>query len=281
MASNLTKNSELNTFFLIVLLSLALSLLLTAVNAIPSGPDVTVLGNSTKNVAAATKINSTNGTSTPGGFIFTISLNSLQQNTRWKGYVGNVTGTLTLDDANDNTLFQWSLSTITGEVYATRASSSINWSGINCTWVADGNIDAADGATSNRTPEHNENVALSHTSRDDNVTKTFQYRNHSQITVGGIVIGKNECYSIQTWQNDDDQAFSNSDDANFTEVILYDGALNSMTGNVVYQTNIEDNLQGYRNTGTNETYDFQMIVPENGAPGFSSSTAYYFYVELS
>lgn len=248
----------------------------------PTGPTVTLIDNSTKGTGSGTRINSSiNDTITPGGYIFTANLNSLQQNDRWKAYVGNVTGTLTLDDANDYTIYQWSLSSVAGEVYATRSSGTINWTGINCTWISDGRSDPSDGLeNSNRTPERLENEALSHTSGSDNVTATFASRNHSQITIGDVIIGKNECFSTNTWQNNDDAApvFADSDDANFTQIILYDGAINTETGNVVYATFIEQDITGYDPA---ETYDFQMILPEDGSIGFSSSTAYYFYVELT
>ena len=59
----------------------------------PSGPTITFIANETKDPAAATLINTT------GGSITTMALNATSQNLRWKAYVGNVTGTLTLDDA--------------------------------------------------------------------------------------------------------------------------------------------------------------------------------------
>jgi len=276
MLKNLTRNSKLNTLFLIILVSFILSLVLTLVHAAPIGPAINVLKNETKPAANATKVNTTiNGTSSPGGYIFTTSLDSQQQNTRWKAYVGNVTGTLVLDDASDNTLFSWSLTSVTGEVYATRASGNINWSGINCTWIREG---SRNYTLSNRSAEEVENAALSHTFKNDNITATFSKANHTSITTGSVIIGKDECFSVQTYQRDAAQVFSDSANANFTQVILYDGAFNTTNGNVVYETKIESDITGYR---TDSTYDFQMIVPENGAVGFSSSTAYYFYVELT
>src|SRR3989338_10672111 len=279
MECKISSGNKLKVFSLSFLLVLSILAFSVFVYAAPSGPTTVILGNSTKNPTAAAVINTTiNGTISPGGYIFITRLTSLQQNSRWKGYVGNVTGTLTLDDANDNTIFQWTLSTVTGEVYATRASGSINWSGVNCTWIADDKKNASQGASSNRTPENNENQALSHTNKDDNITKTFQYQNHSSIIVLSVAIGKNECFSAQTWQRDSAQAFDDSDNENYTEVLLYDGAFNRTNGNLIYETKIENDVIGYR---TDSTYDFQMIVPESGVPGFASSNAYYFYVELT
>ena len=275
MTNQLARNGKLNTFFLILVLSFILSLLFTAVQGLPAGPTITVLGNSTKATSAGTKINSTiNASISPGGYIFTVSLDSQQQNTRWKAYVGNVTGTLTLDDANSNTIFQWSLSTVTGEVYATRGSSTINWSGINCTWRGER---VPFYNESNRSVEELENIALSQTNKDDNITTSFRYANHSQIVVGSVIIPKNTCFAANTWQKSKAQSFADSDSANFTQVILYDGT-NVSNGNIIYETKIENDMIGYR---ADSTYDFQILLPENGATGFSSSTAYYFYVELT
>lgn len=273
--SSSQSNKALKIIMLLFVIFISLIIFVSISSALPTGPTVTVYGNSSKATAAGTKINSSvNGTISPGGFIFTTALNSLQQNTRWKAYVGNVTGTLTLDDAQDNTIFQWSLSTVTGEVYATRASGTINWSGINCTWRGER---VPFYNESNRTVEETENLALSHTNKDDNITTTFRYANHSQIVVGSIIIPKNTCFALNTWQNDRAQVFADSNNANFTQVILYDGT-NTTNGNIVYETKIENDMTGYR---SDSTYDFQILLPENGANGFSSSTAYYFYVELT
>ena len=264
------------------MLAVSAAVMSVSVASDPSGPTVDIVGNTTKAIGSGTKVNSTNSSTgevrSPGGLIFTANLQSDQQNTRWKAYVGNVTGTLTLDDASSNTIYQWTISTVTGEVFSTRASGSINWSGINCTWIADGKINATQGITSsNRTPEHNENIVLSHTSPDDNITATFSLANHSSMTVGSVAIGKNNCFTTQTRQNDNAQVFLDSDNANYTEILLYDGAYNKTSGNLVYATFIYDDLEGYNS----QSYDFQMILPESAAVGFTSSTAYYFYVELS
>ncbi len=280
MLQKLTKNAKANTVLLVLFISIIFSLFLTLISAEPNGPTISVLSNTTKNATPGQIINSTiNGSTSPGGYIFTIGLTSQQQNTRWKAYVGNVSGTLTLDDAQDNTIFQWTLASVSGEVYATRASGTVNWTGINCTWIADAQLNATGGyESSNRTPEHNENEVLSHTGLSDNVTATFSQTNHSQLTVGGVIIGKNDCYTAQTYQNDNPQTFIDSDDANFTEILLYDGAFNTSTGNLIYATFMYPDRTSYR---SDSTFDFQIILPEDGTPGYASSTAYYFYVELS
>ncbi len=259
-------------FLLIIPFSL---ILLNIASATPVGPTITVYDNSSKPASIGTKINSSiNGTISPGGYIFTISLDGRQQNTRWKAFVGNVTGTFALDDADSYTMYEWSVTTVSGEVYATRSKGTINWSGINCTWVAEG---VENATVANRIVEEHENHNLSHTNPDDNITSTFSSTNHPQMEIGNLIIPKDQCFAIQTWQNDAQQTFSDSDNANFSQVILWDST-NTLEGNIVYATNIESDKKGYNPLST---FDFQMIVPENGALGFNSATPYYFYVELS
>jgi len=217
--------------------------------AAPSGPTIVVISNETKQVASATVIN------TSGGTIATVYLNATTQNPRWKAYVGNVTGSLTLDDANDNTVFDWTLTSIIGEVYATRTADSINWTGINC---------------SNSTHISNENIALNHTNKDDNITTTFNTQIHQDFFAGTREILQDTCFSVHTYVN------STSQTTNFEEIVLYDGT-NETNGNIVYASPLEQDSYGF----DNQTYDFQMILPENGLPGWKSSTAYYFYVELT
>jgi len=238
-----------------------------SVYGIPVGPTVSPVGNTTKTPEPGMKVNFTgNDTNYPeksGGFIFTINLNSEQQNSRWKAYVGNVTGTLVLEDADGYSIYDWSITTsLTGEVYATRASGNIDWTNINCSYF---------NAT------HWENKALNHTKPYDNISATFNDTDNSEFYVGNVKIHENTCPTINLNINGSSDLLDD-----FEEVLLYDGGPtiplddNSNFGNIVYAAIVEEDQFGYNN----QTYDFQMIVPEVGLDGWSSSTAYYFYVEL-
>ena len=243
----MSKQIKLNIVYLAAFSILIASTLL--VYAAPIGPTITVISNQTKQPASAKIINTT------GGSITTMMLNATTQDTRWKAYVGNVTGRLTLDDANDNTIFDWALTNVIGEVYATRFSGSVNWSGTNC---------------SNSTHMSNEDITLNQSNKDDNITKTFNTKVHNGFYVGSRQILQNTCYSVHTYVNSSSQA------AKFEEVALYDGT-NETNGNIIFATPLEQDAYGFDNS----TYDFQMIVPENGLSTWTSSTAYYFYVELT
>ena len=242
-----------------VLFTMAIVILsLQIVESLPYNVSIQYITNESKTTGQGTLFN------TSGGSVTTLTLNGTTQDVRWKAFVGNITGQLSLDDATGSTIFNWDITTVTGEVYATRAAASINWTYINCSYT-------------NATEQ--ENWLMNHTNADDNISATFRQQSHSSFFVGTIVISTNSCPSLRTYINDTIQ------NVDFEEVVLYDGGPNwffnrsNSTGfkNIVYATIIEQNVKGF----DSETYDFQMIVPENGAESWQSATGYYFYAELS
>lgn len=243
----MAKANNLVRWYILVLLVCILYTRLAA--ATPIGPTVTYNSSETATPASAAIIN------TSGGSITTMVLNATTQNLRWKAYVGNVSGKLTLDDANNFTIFDWPLGAVAGEIYATRSPDTVSWGNINC---------------SNSTHIRNEELALNHTNSNDNISSTFSIKSHNPFYIGNSLIAQNSCFSIHTYVNDTSQS------SNFEEVLLYDGT-NSTNGDIVYTTVLEQDKPGFDRA----SYDFQMIVPENGLATWSSSTAYYFYVELT
>ena len=227
--------------------------------ATPSGPSISYVKNETS---------SSYGVATPdtygdskGGYIITMLLTTRQQNEHYKAYVGNVSGNYVLEDASNFSIYEWSISTISGEVFATRTSGSITWANVEC---------------ANKSHVADEMAEMHHNTTntpDDDINDTFDddANDHWGFWVGPTQIGANSCnFSINPYVNDTDQGVASD---LFEEVLLYDGS-----SNLLYATKIENDVSGYRNDST--TYDFQMIVAENGSP-VSSQTDYYFYVELS
>jgi len=94
--------------------------------AAPSGPTITLVDNETWTEPSGYEINTT------GGTISTLVINATNQNLRWKAYVGNVTGEYVLEDASGDRVFDWTVGTVSGEVYATRHSGVVTWAGITC-----------------------------------------------------------------------------------------------------------------------------------------------------
>jgi len=181
--------------------------------------------------------------------ITTLRLNVTQPNKDWKGYVGNVTGKLTLDDAENYTIYDWTFTTAQGEIYASRGSN-IDWSSIVC---------------ANLTHVATEDSALNHaTDEPDKINDTFKNTTHPEFYVGDTKFTTNKCnYTLYTYVND-------SPSNQFPEILLYD----ETNSNLIYTAIVLDSTLGYDNSH----YDFQMIVAEDSST--TSNIAYYFYVEV-
>lgn len=231
---------------LALLLFVLLQVFAIFVYADPTGTSITY------NSTDAGAIASPDNRSDAGGSITTMVLDAVQQNAKWKAYVGNITGTLTLDDSNGKTIFDWSLAaaSITGEVYASRAAS-ITWSNINCSAPA---------------TITNEQTAIGFTPTDvDSIQNTFNESTHPAFTTAGRTIAANTCNATSTYVNASKQAQASS---YFPEILMGDGS------NLVYATPIKQDTFGYDNTSK---VDFQLILADDPSV---TATTYYFYAEI-
>lgn len=190
---------------------------------------------------------------TEGGSFTTMILNGTFQTERWKAYVGNISGSLTLEDSNGKSIYDWDLAIITGEIYVSR-ESQINWSTINCSEPSE--ISAE------------ESVLNINSSLSDSINNTFNTTTHKSFYVGTVRISNSSCRAISTYINDSVQEISEG--SFFQEVLLSDA-----DGNLVYTTIIENLEAGYDSA----LYNFQLIVPED--PTSSSPHTYYFFAEIS
>jgi hypothetical protein len=216
--------------------------------ATPELPGITSVNNSTST-------NTNNGFfNISGGYISTINLDATFQNSRWKAFVGNVSGKYTLDDEAGQTIFDWTFATITGKVYATRDTGTVEWASLTC-------ADATEVGA--------ENTAMIHTpTAVDNINNTLNRTTHSAFWAANKFFAADNCnFGVLTYVNDANQGAG----TDFEEIVLHDGT------SLVYATILEDNAEGY---DTAKTFDFQMIVPENGTSGYTGATPYYIYVEL-
>jgi hypothetical protein len=231
---------------LLLLMLFLLSFTLYSAYADPAGGTVSSNTTSTASTVAPGVQNTSRGT------ITTMVLNSLQQDQHWKAYVGNVTGSLTLDNANNYTIYAWDLTTITGQVYASRFNN-LTWTSVSCA----NQTNIIDESTFN-----NMTVA-----KPDRINTTFNWTIHKSFQVGGTTITNSTCNSTVTYVNDSRRVPNES--STFQEVLIKDA-----NNQFMYMTDISDNSQGF----DNENYDFQMIVAESDVK--TTPTAYYFYVEL-
>ncbi len=246
-----SKTRQRDIAIMLLTIVVAVTVMSLFVSGDPTGAQLTNISTSTK-----TASNPDFGNHSKGA-INTINLGATQQNSKWKAYVGNVTSSFVLDDADDYSIYQWDITSFTGEVYMTR-NSTITWSNIDC-------------ATSPN--KELEDTVIGHTvTSEDSVNSTFTSLAHKGFYVGSKQILQDNCFSIAL--NINDSAQTPSATQPFTEVLLWDS-----DGKMIYTTFVEQDLSGYRNDTEDTTFDFQAIVPA-GIPGTPSYT-YYFYLELA
>lgn len=218
------------------------------VTAAPAGPsNVTNLGSSRYSAANAANVTAVAGNVTELNFI----ANTVTQT--WQGYYGNVTGKIVLGNSNNNSMYDWNLSSPSGQIYATRTASVPLWTSMRC---------------ANQTEINSEDniLGVNQSVDQDSVNKTFiNTTSFNSFYVGGININNTQnCRAVQLYNA------SGVSSANFAEVLLSD------TSSMIYTGLITNPALGF----DNRTHQFEMMVGENGHQGDSSVTSYYFYLEL-
>ena len=262
--------------------------------AIPEGTtDLTIVNSSRKSPAASASVPSYAGNVTQ------LSLTGSTTTQTWQGFVGNVTGTITLDDSSNFTLFNWTLNEPEGEVYATYLSN-ISWTtgNIKCwNWsIGTGSylqLSELEGyAAVNPVPGIPygfTNLSLA-TDDVDGVNETFECgicddrppgaitgaETHAPFYVGGQLIDGNSRDSALTGACPVVRLLNSSGNGTYEEVLLYHDVPGTDNDGIIYTAILNISANGY----DNRNWDFEMIVGENGHDGDSSTTPYYFYVEL-
>ena len=166
----------------------------------------------------------------------------------WQGYYGNVTGVIRLADISDNVLYNWSLTTPEGEIYASNAST-VRWSTIQC-------YDATNNLT------FFENMFGIGATDDDGIDVTFALNNHAEFYTNSVQFTAGEC--------DNAKIFDSAGIGVFDEALLTDGK------NMVFASLLADNANGFDNV----PHDFEMLVLEDGHGTDVATSTYYFWVEL-
>lgn len=162
----------------------------------------------------------------------------------WQGFYGNISGTITLDNADNDTFYDWSMATISGEIFATRTAVS-SWSSVNC-------------STSAELQAEETSLGITNT-WSDSINETFDSTSHPDFFVASR--NMTTCYSTQ--------AYNSGGTGEFWNVML-----NTDATNVVYTTIISDDGDGFNG----DSWDFELLVPTNYSA--SGVATYYFYAEL-
>ncbi len=273
-------------FFSLTLIFTLTSAIFVLAITTPEGPGTMSVVNSTRRTPTGMSSNEAYA----GNITFlTITGQTVTQS--WQGYVGNVSGVITLDDADNYTLYDWTDSSPTGEIYATYLSS-VDWTTGNVlcwNWSAPEvylQLNELEGwGTTGVKPTSTKSLGVTQTAVDG-VNETFTCNacdgstllTHANFYVGGQFIngsalspasqGGGPCPAVKL--------YNGTGSGVFQEVILYNNQSGDNNDGVIYTSILNDSINGYNN----QSWDFEMIVGENGHSGDTSTTTYYFYVEL-
>jgi hypothetical protein len=236
---------------------------------------ITYVSNSTNTYALGNTLNYTKG------YIWTVNIQEYQPSSKWIGYVGNISGKFALQDAQGFALYDWTITTITGKIYATRFNNFVqtalgqagtpNWEAIAC--ANDNNVTVEE-------QYFNHTISFGATNNEDSLTRTFiSGTTHNTFSVGqDITITANSCPAVHLNVNNTHAGTGN----NWSEVILTDGTTSVVNGQVqtkmIFASLLQNRTLGYRN---DSRFDFQILLPQTGIPVSTVNTGYYFYVELS
>jgi hypothetical protein len=270
----MVSQKEKNIFEIITLTILTLFILfaLPHVFADPTGGDIgTSINTSTAPNDTAESHNAY------AGNVSGITITAYSTTQTWQGYYGNVSGTVQLADAQDNVMYNWSLASPEGEVYAT-TNQSLEWPSIQCfNMSANGTMASTgsevDGATNiaglNLTLlEDRFTIAYDDV---DGVDETFVYTGgagHDLFYTGSNEFTAGECNSTRIYRMN-----GSAENNIYEEAILYEPE----SGSIVFASIIEEStVYGFKGTDN----DFEMLVLEDGHGTNTVHTVYYFFVEI-
>jgi len=246
--------------------------LYNVMGAVPLGPDsITDNGDETLDSGNYPAENIT----AYAGNISNIDFDVISQTKHWQGYYGDITGVITLDDADNYTLYDWPNAEPKGEMYATPISTTPAWATVICfnfTGGSDG------GGLGNVTYwETYYNMTYNDV---DGIDETFNMTQHPTFDIGDVnTITTDTCPSTYLHMSDLFQ------EDKWSQILLEDE-----DGDIIFTTIIENDdeanntdIQGYKDIAF--TPDFQLIVAEdgtsrNGGTINTDTTPYYFYLDL-
>jgi len=208
------------------------------------------------------------------GNVTELSITGFSTTQSWQGYFGNVSGTIQLADSADNVMYNWSLASPQGEIYAS-TNNSITWNYVQClNFDSDGTY-GDDTSNAGGTSQYGTNLSILEAmfgiaSDDvDGVDETFTLlgSGHDLFYTNNLEFEAGECRNTQVFSN-----AGEGEDGKFEEVLLYEPS----TYSVIFASILNEDVFGF----DNNPHDFEMLVLENGHQTDTAPTTYYFWVEL-
>jgi hypothetical protein len=227
----------------LMLLAIAFALIISGVIYVLGVQGATIFpGQSSRSNSSFTGEGTAHGTQ-PGNVTY-MDISGASVSNHWAGFYGNVSGNLTLQDANGYVFYDWEgLNTAFGEVLASNVSS-VTWSTINCT---------------NASQVSAINSFINTTGFDkDTVELTYSSNTHPSFTLAGVNIPANSCNSTNAYSGGEKNSslFNQVILSNDQDVPIYVALINSSSTG--YRGNLVDFqlLTGVRNSGTTTLYFF-------------------------
>ena len=235
----------------LLVLAIALS---AAAFAQPIGPDSITRGDS-QTAQAQSAIQQ----EAQAGNVTSLSITASRATQRWQGFFGNVTGTISLEDAAGNSLYQWADMSPQGEIYAVNSSTAPTWNNVGC-------FNFTKTAAEQNVTLGQLEASLGEDANDvDGVNETFNLTFTGSFDVGSATIDENSgCKAVSLNVNDA------ADQLRYNETILTDNSTK-----IIYAALLEQDATGFQG----HSADFQMVVGEDGDTAVP--TSYWFYVELT
>ncbi len=208
------------------------------------------------------------------GNVTELTISGFSNTQSWQGYVGNVSGTIQLADVNDNVLYNWSLASPQGEIYAS-TNTSLSWTYVQClNFSADGTY-ASDTAQAGATSLFGTNLTQLEAAYNiitddvDGVNETFTLlgSGHDLFYTNNLQFSSGECRNTRIFNNTGAGA-----DNQFEEALLYDPVSRA----VIFASILDEDALGF----DNKPHDFEMLVLEDGHGTNVATTTYFFWVEL-
>jgi hypothetical protein len=254
---------EMMYFLLAIVAILSAYYVYAAPQVAPNPPNALTILNSTRYVDYNTSI----AVEAEAGNVSELIINDTRSTEAWQGYYGNITGQIVLADGSNAKFYSWDLLSPTGEVFAANASTGVIWDNVRCV-----NFSGPTKTYQNMNQSVLEDAYGINATDLDGFNETFDQvytcggSQPACIKVGTVTIPNNTCHMTTTYVNGATQTNS------FKEILITDNA------SVIFTTIVESDVTGY----DGRKHDFQMLVAENGHPGYEyTTTNWYFYVELA
>ena len=197
------------------------------------------------------------------GNITWLTLTGISQTRYWQGFYGNVTGWITLDDADNFTFYNWSAAEPRGYVYASLVSNGDpDWLNVQC-------FQHASNASSFQTFYNITQDA------NDNVTETYDLTDHPDWYIVNKTFSSGSCPTTYIWRDDTYQG------QDFVNALFWDrtgGNDGWIFGTMIENKDVSNKTDITCYNG--QICDFQLLVAEDGSGTDTAVTPYYIWVDL-